>query len=403
MSKPILVVFPDLIKAHVDQYTRSDGTVVQAHDDKRQAAAPALGTHANALRESSKPDHMDHWSNQVAAQHMAAGDHKALAGHLQSMDTAARDHVLEHIHPDHHEGLGFKTLNHARSVAGYEKKFSAAPIDHKRRIEMEQKHGKKMTSDGSSWRTGGLKIKNSDAAGIPEFSHKQVYGTDHDSKPGQKFSKDFDHNTHKAFVVKHSNGEKSYVDTEGFNHARYHAPVGGNGEDSDYHTHKRIAEIASDKAWSKRGASVSAADHEAAIKHHEKAATMATALGASTYDHDKSIAEHKRTIESVKGHAAASAKPPMSADDVSNHAVSAGAKSKSGVAVFSSADRAHSYSNKSANSKGGAFVMSHPDHSHHVVVSGADSQRMARGGYKYAKPGSSMEKSMLMVRADLLK
>jgi hypothetical protein len=222
-----------MLKSHVDSYTRSDGTIVQAHDDKRQAAAPPLGTHAKALRESSKPDHIDHWHNQIAADQMAAGDHKALSGTLKGMDTAARDHVLEHIHPDHHEGLGFKTLNHARSVAGYEKKFPAA-------------------------------------------------------KPA--------------------------------------APAG-----------------------------------------------------------------------------AAKPKPPMSADDVSNHAVSAGAKSKSGVAVFSTADRAHSYSNKSANSKGGAFVMSHPDHSHHVVVSGADSQRMARGGYKYAKPGGSMEKSMLMVRPDLLK
>lgn len=35
----------DLLKSHVDQYTRKDGTVVQAHDDKRVAAQPDLGPH----------------------------------------------------------------------------------------------------------------------------------------------------------------------------------------------------------------------------------------------------------------------------------------------------------------------------------------------------------------------
>lgn len=36
MNKPAVILF---FKSHVDTYTRKDGTVVQAHDDKRQAAA----------------------------------------------------------------------------------------------------------------------------------------------------------------------------------------------------------------------------------------------------------------------------------------------------------------------------------------------------------------------------
>lgn len=40
MSEKKLLVVPALLKAHVDQYVKKDGTVVQAHDDKRQAAAP---------------------------------------------------------------------------------------------------------------------------------------------------------------------------------------------------------------------------------------------------------------------------------------------------------------------------------------------------------------------------
>lgn len=35
-----LVVAADMLKAHIDQYVRKDGVVVQAHDDKRHAAAP---------------------------------------------------------------------------------------------------------------------------------------------------------------------------------------------------------------------------------------------------------------------------------------------------------------------------------------------------------------------------
>lgn len=35
MSKPVII----FAKAHVDSYTRSDGTVVQAHDDSRQSAS----------------------------------------------------------------------------------------------------------------------------------------------------------------------------------------------------------------------------------------------------------------------------------------------------------------------------------------------------------------------------
>jgi hypothetical protein len=43
MSNPTLIVFPDLLKSHVDSYTRKDGVVVQAHDDKRAAAPKAAG------------------------------------------------------------------------------------------------------------------------------------------------------------------------------------------------------------------------------------------------------------------------------------------------------------------------------------------------------------------------
>ena len=84
---------------------------------------PGIGTHAKALRASSKPGDLDHEDNQVAADHMEAGDHKALTKHLKHLDTAARDHILEHIHPEHSAGLGFEKLNMERSKKQYAEKF----------------------------------------------------------------------------------------------------------------------------------------------------------------------------------------------------------------------------------------------------------------------------------------
>lgn len=172
----------ELLKSHVDAYTKTDGTVVQAHDDKRVAAqpmshdqwadkvksthgsvtfkkdakagvvhafsgtnpvgshrfaqggkpstshisdakAPPISTHAAALAASSQPGDLDHWDNQIAAGYMAKGDHKGLASHIKNLDTAARDHILDHVHPDHREGLGFQQINMDRSQKQYAEKF----------------------------------------------------------------------------------------------------------------------------------------------------------------------------------------------------------------------------------------------------------------------------------------
>lgn len=87
--------------------------------------------------------------------------------------------------------------------------------------------------------------------------------------------------------------------------------------------------------------------------------------------------------------AAAGGKKPSTWEEAQEHAFKAGAKFKSSVAVFNSADRAHSYADRSSGSKGGAFVMKHPDHNFHVVVNGADSQRMEKNGYQHVRPGRS--------------
>lgn len=184
-----LVVNSDFAKAHVDTFTRKDGAVVQAHDTKVQAKAkpgkspeasaaiyhehkaklekledthvaarplghaaavkysklmmtkhkaaaaehdpaihdepPHIGAHAKALRASSKPGDLDHEDNQHAADLMEAGDRKSLASHVQHLDTAARDHILDHMHPAHREKLGFQQINPERSLKKYGEKFPA--------------------------------------------------------------------------------------------------------------------------------------------------------------------------------------------------------------------------------------------------------------------------------------
>lgn len=126
----------DLLKSHVDAYTRKDGVTVTAHDDKRVAAQPNLGA--------------------VAAKHHDAFDRKA-----------------------------------------------------------------------SDWNGTGKKIPASDIpSGAPEFSHKEVYGHDRTTSPaGDDFADGFKPPQH--FVVKHNDGSRNLVNTEGYGYARYHAAIDG--------------------------------------------------------------------------------------------------------------------------------------------------------------------------------
>lgn len=116
-------------------------------DSAGSGVAP-ISRHAQALRESSKPGDLDHSDNQFAADHMEKGDHKALAAHLKNLDTAARDHILDHVHPDHREGLGFQQLNMDRSKKQYAEKFpvkaakAGGPAEGEVGHEEHQQYGK---------------------------------------------------------------------------------------------------------------------------------------------------------------------------------------------------------------------------------------------------------------------
>ena len=84
MKKSLLVVRPDLLKAHVKGYTRKDGTFVKEHDDKRQAAAP-----------------QDHPSASSVAAGLKAGYGET---HYKSAATGAT-HVVKHDGKHYRSGM----------------------------------------------------------------------------------------------------------------------------------------------------------------------------------------------------------------------------------------------------------------------------------------------------------
>lgn len=125
----------DMLKSHIDAYTRSDGTVVQAHEDKR----------------AKKED-------------------------LESLSNKYSDHL---------------------------------------------------TRKGAEWETGGKKIPASEIpADAPEFTHKQVYGHDGRSSPvSDDFHPSFAKDAPQHFIIKHKDGRRHLVDTQGARYARYHIPI----------------------------------------------------------------------------------------------------------------------------------------------------------------------------------
>lgn len=134
-----------LLKAHVAGYTRQDGTYVAEHDDKRVAAQPAkapahphpMGKFAGKLHqlgtaaiqragETWNQEAQDGWKYKNAAEAMRAGDHAALKNQLSSADTAQRETITAHIHPDHWPGLGIEAIDHQCAVAKFHKQHGLA-------------------------------------------------------------------------------------------------------------------------------------------------------------------------------------------------------------------------------------------------------------------------------------
>lgn len=70
----------DLLKSHIDAYTRKDGTVVAAHDDKRVNAGPKPG-HFEVSTGKTGADHHQELAMRHKYEAINAGDPKARGNH----------------------------------------------------------------------------------------------------------------------------------------------------------------------------------------------------------------------------------------------------------------------------------------------------------------------------------
>lgn len=92
-----------LTKAHVDSYTRKDGTFVQAHDDKRQAAAPAFGRGVHHAVAAGLKDHLisgDHDTFKKVAHHLGHPEWKAAPSKsdLDGLDGQKLQEAHDHLY-----------------------------------------------------------------------------------------------------------------------------------------------------------------------------------------------------------------------------------------------------------------------------------------------------------------
>lgn len=111
-------------------------------------------------------------------------------------------------------------------VKEHDDKRQAAKLTSQKVNAITSKHP--LISKDDSWRHDGSDkhVPASALGGVPEFTHSEVYGRDgHTTPVGSDFSPDFKEKGHQGFVIKHKNGKRSFVDTQGYGYARYHAPV----------------------------------------------------------------------------------------------------------------------------------------------------------------------------------
>lgn len=306
MSDKKLAV-PLLLKSHVDQYVKKDGTVVQAHDDKRQAAAPA---------------------NDRKAALAAYAEKRKLAGEHGQAALDAAEKARSSQDPAHA----------ADAISAVEKGWNA----HKE----AGKAARAIPYPGSSSPWEHHDERTSALSKMSEEMH-QLH---------QKLSKKAAAKPKVPLVPKKAAGPKpGHMDVSTL--AAGHHLLDKSGQ--------KVDEV------------------ESVEKHPMGGLKVNTRAG---YSH--MVSKDGRNDHGLTNKAPGTAGGAQTAEDVKAHAVAAGAKYRANVAVFSDAKNAHSRADAAKDQKGGAFVMKHPDHGHHVVVGGADAQRMEKNGYTHVKPGA---------------
>lgn len=130
----------------------------------------------------------------------------------------AKSHVKGYTRKD---GTFVKEHDDSRQAAQPQQPVSADRVN-----AIHDQHNDLMHRKETEWQHNAKKIPASAVSGLPEFSHKEVYGHNRDVSPvGGDFSPEFAKQGHQGFVLRHKDGKRSFVDTQGSDYARYHAPV----------------------------------------------------------------------------------------------------------------------------------------------------------------------------------
>lgn len=131
-------------------------------------------------------------------------------------ENLAKSHVKGYTRKD---GTFVKEHDDSRQAA-------MQPVTADRVNAIHDQHRDLMHRKETEWQHDAKKMPASAVSGLPEFSHKEVYGHNRDVSPvGGDFSPEFAKQGHQGFVLNHPDGKRSFIDTQGSDYARYHAPV----------------------------------------------------------------------------------------------------------------------------------------------------------------------------------
>jgi hypothetical protein len=130
-----LIIFPDLLKAHVSSYTRKDGAFVKEHDDKRQAAKPGATadlSHPAYNKMVSMPD-----GSQTIPLSQGGDTHGAVSLMRANPEWSAKDHAdLSLAHKSKYEEL----WPEVQKLTGPARAKSKVGRDWKRHFAMSHAH-----------------------------------------------------------------------------------------------------------------------------------------------------------------------------------------------------------------------------------------------------------------------
>lgn len=209
----------EMSKSRVAAHVRKDGAFIPEHE-RRVEAYGVKGMKSTPWRKQFKnqkafEDWLDKNEGDVEVHGVSHEDHGAMSkAHVQGYTRKDGTFVKEHDD---------------KRQAAQPKQPSVRPVPAQKVNAIADKHSEAMISKSPDWDHNGFrgrKVPAADVAGLPEFSHKEVYGHDGKTSPAATdFAKEFADKGHQGFVIRHPNGKRSFVDTQGYGYARYHAPV----------------------------------------------------------------------------------------------------------------------------------------------------------------------------------